>query len=121
LSKTARIILLNGVGSVGKSSIAKALQSITAEPFLHVEMDRFIEMLPAAYQERLPGFAYETFRRDGKPLVTITTGELGAQTLRGMRHAIVAMAQQGNNLIVDDVLLAHEKAEYRRLLAAFDA
>lgn len=30
-----------------------------------------------------------------------------------MRHAIAAMAEQGNNLIVDDVLLAQEKVEYK--------
>jgi chloramphenicol 3-O-phosphotransferase len=32
----ARVVLLNGVGSARKSSIAKALQTITAEPFLRV-------------------------------------------------------------------------------------
>ena len=37
-----------------------------------------------------------------------------------MRHAIAAMAGQGNNLIVDDVLLGQEKAEYAGLLSAFD-
>ncbi|MDE1996547.1 MAG: chloramphenicol phosphotransferase, partial [Rhizobiaceae bacterium] len=35
----AKILLLNGVGSAGKSSIARALQAIAAEPFLHVQMD----------------------------------------------------------------------------------
>ncbi len=38
-----------------------------------------------------------------------------------MRHAIGAMAGQGNNLIVDDVIMsAEEQQEYRDLLAAFD-
>jgi chloramphenicol 3-O-phosphotransferase len=46
LKVTATIVLLNGVGSAGKSSIARALQQITAEPFLYVQMDTFIEMLP---------------------------------------------------------------------------
>ncbi|MCW3476381.1 phosphotransferase-like protein [Limobrevibacterium gyesilva] len=40
------VIVLNGVGSVGKSSTARALQTITATPFLHVAMDAFIDMLP---------------------------------------------------------------------------
>jgi len=40
------VIILNGVGSVGKSSTARALQAITAEPFLHVAMDAFLDMLP---------------------------------------------------------------------------
>jgi chloramphenicol 3-O phosphotransferase len=115
-----RIILLNGVGSSGKSSIAKALQSITTEPFLHMEMDAFIDMLPANLQDHPDGFAYETLEIDGKPQVVIKTGPIGERTLRGMRHAVVATAAQGNNLILDEVLLDDEKTEYRSLLAPFN-
>ncbi|UDL87914.1 chloramphenicol phosphotransferase [Mesorhizobium sp. PAMC28654] len=117
---TAKIILLNGVGSAGKSSIARALQTITAEPFLHVQMDAFIEMLPEALQDHADGFSYETIRQDGKPSVVIRTGPTGARTLRGMRHAIAAMARQGNNLIADDVLCDGEISEYVDLLSAFN-
>lgn len=117
---TAKIILLNGVGSAGKSSIAKAQQTITAEPFLHVQMDAFIEMLPEALQDHADGLSYEAIRQDGKPSVVIRTGPTAARTLRGMRHAIAAMAGQGNNLIVDDVLCNGEMPEYLVLLAAFD-
>jgi len=37
---------LNGIGSVGKSSTAKALQAITFRPFLHVAMDAALVHLP---------------------------------------------------------------------------
>ncbi|WP_246811305.1 hypothetical protein [Mesorhizobium sp. AA22] len=37
-----------------------------------------------------------------------------------MRHAIAAMAAQGNNLIVDNVLCDGEMPEYLRLLSDFD-
>ena len=123
---TAKIILLNGVGSAGKSSIAKALQTIASEPFLHVQMDTFVEMLPEALQDHADGFFHEAIREDGKPQVVIKpsviirTGPVGARTLRGMRHAIAAMAGQGNNLIVDDVLCDGEMPEYLRLLSNFD-
>ena len=120
MNKTARIVLLNGVGSAGKSSIAKALQAITAEPFLHVQMDAFLEMLPQHYQDHPDAFTYETVREDGKPVVVITSGPIGERSMRGMRHAIAAMAGQGNNLIVDDVMVAGTKAEYDELLSAFD-
>ncbi|MES0110599.1 hypothetical protein NKK46_13045 [Mesorhizobium sp. M0013] len=53
---TAKIVLLNGVGSAGKSSIARALQTIATEPFLHVQMDAFIDMLPPALQIMPTGF-----------------------------------------------------------------
>lgn len=115
----ARIILLNGVGSAGKTSLARALQAVTAEPYLHIQMDAFIDMLPAHLQEHADGFSYVTEQVAGKPQVVITTGPVGARCLLGMRHAVAAMAGQGNNLIVDDVLMGDEQAEYDRLLAGF--
>ena len=117
---TAKIVLLNGVGSAGKSSIARALQTITTEPFLHVQMDAFIDMLPQALQDHADGFSFETVLEDGKPSVVIKSGPVGTRTMRGMRHAIAAMAEQSNNLIVDDVIFNDEIAEYRQLLTAFD-
>jgi chloramphenicol 3-O phosphotransferase len=117
---TAKIVLLNGVGSVGKGSIAKALQTITREPFLHVQMDAFLEMLPAAYQEHPDTFTYETVQQDGKPAVVISSGPVGERLMRGMRHAIAAMAGQGNNLIVDEVLTGGDSTAYAALLASFE-
>lgn len=120
MNTTARIVHLNGVGSVGKSSIAKALQTITAEPFLHVQMDAFLGMLPEALQQHPEGLTFETVQENGKPLVIIRSGPVAERTFRGMRHAIAAMAGQGNNLIVDDVLLGSANTEYAELLSAFE-
>lgn len=117
---TATIVLLNGAGSAGKSSIARALQGIAAEPFLHVQMDSFLDMLPDALQDHVDGFSYETIQQDGRPSVVIRAGPAGERALRGMRHAVAAMAGQGNNLIVDDVLCQNEMPEYVELLSAFD-
>ncbi|TIM60145.1 MAG: chloramphenicol phosphotransferase, partial [Mesorhizobium sp.] len=99
---------------------AKALQTMTTEPFLHVPMDAFIDMLPEALQDDAAGFAYEVIEESGKFQVVIRVGPVGERTLRGMRHAIAAMAGQGNNLIVDDVLCGGEISEYLRLLSGFD-
>jgi chloramphenicol 3-O phosphotransferase len=118
--RQARVILLNGVGSAGKSAVAKALQAITSESFLHVQMDSFLEMLPEACQNHPDSFAYETVHESGKPLVVINTGPLGERLLRGMRRAIAALAAEGNNLIVDDVLLDDANADYAALLAPFE-
>jgi chloramphenicol 3-O phosphotransferase len=115
----ATIILLNGVGSVGKSSIAKALQAITRAPFLHVEMDAFLNMMPERCWNHPDGLIFETVQQDGKPAVIIKSGPVAERTLRGMRHAVAAMAREGSNLIVDDVMLENEMAEYAALLAGF--
>jgi chloramphenicol 3-O phosphotransferase len=113
----ATVILLNGVGSAGKSSIAKALQTITAEPFLHVAMDAFLDMMPERYWDHPDGVTFETVQQDGKPSVIIHSGSVAERIMRGMRRSVAAMAHEGNNLIVDDVLLENEMAEYAALLA----
>ena len=115
----ATVILLNGVGSAGKSSIAKALQTIAAEPFLHVAMDAFLDMMPARYWDHPDGVTFETVRQDGKPSVVIRSGPVADRILRGMRQSVAAMARAGNNLIVDDVLIENEMDEYAALLADF--
>ncbi len=120
---TARIVLLNGVGSAGKSSIARELQRIAVRPFLHMEMDTFLSMMPEAYQNHTDAFSYEiTSDADGFPVVAINNGPLGDRLLKGMRHSIRAMAEQGLDLIVDDVLLGADDAgsrEYSELLRPF--
>jgi chloramphenicol 3-O phosphotransferase len=123
LRKPARIVFLNGVGSAGKGSIAKTLQAITSEPYLHVEMDAFVQMLPEASFTHPSGMLFETVYENNKPQVVIKTGPVGARALRGMRYAIAAMAAQGNNLIIDEVMSGHEsieRAEYAKLLKPFE-
>lgn len=115
------IILLNGIGSAGKSSIARALQEITAEPFLHFSMDLFLEMLPPRYFDHPDGLVFETITEDDHPSVVIHEGEISRRTLRGMRQAAAAMAAAGNNLIIDDVMIGAGEArdDYARLLAPY--
>lgn len=115
------VILLNGVSSAGKSSIAKALQRIAAEPFLHVAMDDFLEMLPTRTLNHPDGITFEPLADAAHPTVAIRTGVVVERALRGMRQAVAALAGEGNHLIVDDVMFeAGEEREYRTLLAPFD-
>lgn len=115
------VIILNGVGSVGKSATARALQGITVRPFLHVAMDAFIDMLPERMIGHPDGLIFETIQDQGKPSIVIRTGPVMARAMQGMRHAIAAMAAQGNNLIVDEVMIGGGPAqEYRRLLSMCD-
>ncbi|MBX3579016.1 MAG: chloramphenicol phosphotransferase [Rhizobiaceae bacterium] len=114
------IILLNGAGSSGKSSIARELQRIARRPLLHVQMDHFLEMLPQSLQDHPEGVHFIERTVDGLPAVEVTVGPTGRRLLRGMRGAVAALAAAGNDLIVDDVLLGDELREYRALLAGFD-
>jgi chloramphenicol 3-O phosphotransferase len=83
--KRGKIILLSGTSSSGKSTLAKGLQKVLDEPFLHLQLDGFIEMLPRTDD-------WEMFR----------------QMVRGMNSAIAAMSEEGNNLIVDHVLIDND-------------
>lgn len=104
LERRPIVIILNGVGSVGKSSTARALQAISARPLLHVAMDAFLDMLPAAMLGHPDGLRFETLQEEGKATVAIRTGPVMERAMRGMRHAIAALAGQGNDLVVDDVM-----------------
>ena len=111
------VVLLNGVTSAGKSSIARALQAITREMFLHVQMDSFLEMMPPGSFGHPDGFIFETLPVT-PPAVAIHTGPAARRVMAGMRHSIKALADQGNHLIVDDVLTTPDQhAAYAALLA----
>ena len=121
LKPRPHVVVLNGVGSVGKSSTARAFQKISTQPFLHVTMDAFLDMLPEAMFGHPDGLVFETSLDRGKPSVIIRSGPVVERAMRGMRHAIAAMAAQGNNLIVDDVLIGEGRdREYRALLSKTD-
>lgn len=106
---------------MGKSSVAKALQQALPEPFLHVQMDSFMEMLPLPYWDHKRTFSFNAeLDETGERFIRIETGDIGHRLMRGMRAAIAALAGEGNNLIVDDVMFGDELREYRELLSAFN-
>ncbi len=84
-----KIIFLNGASSSGKTSIAKALQQILEEPYLHFGIDNYFMMLPESY---ILGD-----RRHLLPTVI-------PQVVPGFHRSIAASAGAGNNIIVDHVL-----------------
>lgn len=112
-----QIIVLNGVSSVGKTSVAKAIQHRAVQPFLHVQMDSFLEMLPKRAFDNVDGLVFD--RIDSRT-IDVKTGPIVNQTLNGMRHAIASMAKCGNSMVVDDVFFDHEDVEYRRLLKQYN-
>jgi len=114
------VVLLNGVGSAGKSSIARAIQIQAARPFLHMAMDAFLDMMPPRYLGHPDGWRFETLQQDGRPAVAVHSGGGAKTAFRGMRRAVAAMAEAGANVVIDDVFWDDELADYRSLLAAHD-
>ena len=124
-----KIIILNGSSSAGKSTLAAMLQQLLAEPYQCIALDQFRDGMPGRYR----GFNSPTGTpgADGlnivpttlgdEPVTAIRFGDFGQRVLRGMRRAIAAMAREGVNVIVDDVVLEKSFVEdYAATLAAFD-
>ena len=114
----SRIIVLNGNSSAGKTSIARAMQAITTEPFLHVPIDAFLDMMPPSMFEKPGGLVFEAQRDAGKPICTITVGDVAGRALNAVRHAMAALADAGNNLIIDDAMMDNDAADYAKVLSA---
>ncbi|GAB5488152.1 MAG: hypothetical protein Pars2KO_17220 [Parasphingorhabdus sp.] len=113
----SKIIILNGVSSVGKTSVAKAIQNHAEKAFVHIQMDDFLEMLPRRALGNRDGLVFE---RIDSQTIDVQFGDLVQRALAGMRSAVASMAECGNNIVVDDVFFADEDSEYRRLLEPYD-
>lgn len=106
-----QIILLNGTSSAGKSTIAKQLQEILPQPYLHTGIDHF---LGAAPWSRLMVYGDSTVQteaagwilpfRDGALVDVPQLGPVAYQWLDGMYASFATLASAGINLIVDDVI-----------------
>lgn len=102
------IIILNGTSSAGKSTIAKILQDMLVEPYLHIGIDTFVFALPRRYLN--PPFWYEIYEyiwpeAGSTEGLAIRAGVRGHQLMSAMHNAIAGMARSGFNVIVDHVLL----------------
>lgn len=110
------IIILNGVSSVGKTSIQKELQHIMPEPYLALGIDNLLmgalpercvtgdfmkKDRPKAGVEGLHG-VYE-YDEQGK-IFKLEFGPACKNLVRGMHRAFAAMAGQRNNIVVDYIL-----------------
>jgi chloramphenicol 3-O phosphotransferase len=106
-----RVIVLNGVSSSGKTTLARSLQAILTSPWLLLGIDDLIRAMPDGGLE------------DGSLLQIGDTGEvhlgpgwpaLAASWYRG----VAAIAADGTGVIVDEVFLSG-RTNQDRLRAAF--
>jgi chloramphenicol 3-O phosphotransferase len=104
--RQGRLILFNGASSTGKTTLCRALQARLAEPFWHYSIDHF--------------------RGRVLPWERIERGEFAWPSLRpayidGFHRCLPALAQAGNDLIVDHIVeTAAWMSDLVRLLEQFD-
>lgn len=110
------IILLNGTSSSGKTTLAHTLQEVLDEPYLHIALDQFRDGMPGKYRglnspegtTGAAGLNVVPVQKQNHTYTQIRFGNMGVKMLRGMRRAIAALAQAGNNLIIDDIIFTPE-------------
>lgn len=108
-----KIIFLNGCSSSGKTSIAKALQEISAEPLLHMGTDWIGSALPEKFCDNginaKEGFYYfeESENSRGK-VINVKRGKLGEKFFEKTAQAINVFAESGIKIIIDEVLVNEE-------------
>jgi chloramphenicol 3-O phosphotransferase len=89
-SMTGKIILLNGASSSGKSTLARAVHAHIDEPFWHISIDHLLAagVLP---QQRIDSAEFS--RKEVRP-----------SFFDGFHRCIPALAEAGNNLIVEHIV-----------------
>jgi chloramphenicol 3-O phosphotransferase len=98
-----RVIYLNGTSSAGKSSIARALQGMFDDLYLHVSLDVFMQMVPLHGWEREGGMVIAPLNEEEG--LHFEFGSVCQTLFSGFHRSLGALASAGNNLIVDDVLM----------------
>ena len=103
---TARVIVLNGGSSSGKSGIARCLQAILPDPWLAFGTDTLIQAMPSSTRTSAAGIE---FAPDGEVIVGPEFRALEAAWIAG----VAAMAQAGARIIVDEVFLGGPASQQR--------
>lgn len=105
-----RVIILNGASSSGKSSIARELQAILSEPYLHIGIDTFIAMMPEKVNELehsgcvVDGFYFKPVLVNGSTVQRIHRGDYAKRINQVYHSTVKHLADSGMNIIVDDVM-----------------
>jgi chloramphenicol 3-O phosphotransferase len=95
-------VFLNGSTSSGKSSIARELQNKLPEPYLHFGVDDVLQRAPLRWHGQPEGFLF-TPLPDGR--MPLQIGPTGHSLLRAWRRMLRTAVEEGQRLILDEVLL----------------
>jgi chloramphenicol 3-O phosphotransferase len=108
----ARIVILNGTSSSGKTTLVRAMQAIWDGPLLHVGLDHVISMLPFAYtgDGEHAAAGYEVVREpdEDPPLTRYAVGPIGRRMNRHLAELAARLADDGFDVVVDHVITDDE-------------
>jgi chloramphenicol 3-O phosphotransferase len=100
---TARLIIINGGSSSGKTGIVRCLQAVLPDPWLGFSVDDFVDALPAVMEGGI----------DIGPDGEVTVGPAFRALDAAWTAGLVAMCRAGGRVIVDDVFLGGAASQQR--------
>jgi chloramphenicol 3-O phosphotransferase len=107
------VILLVGPSCAGKSTLAEAVQALSAQPYVMQSLDSLFAAIPEGWgaggEHTLDGFRYDwpdSGAERGGAVRRIACGPAGWSMLRGFHRSVAAYADAGVNVVVDDMLLS---------------
>jgi chloramphenicol 3-O phosphotransferase len=100
----SKIIFLNGCGSSGKTSIAKAIQHASSDLWLSFGVDTFIDMIPFEKQELYLRFI--SGQNERGPTMYARLEPEGVKLFSAMPKFAKMLADLQNNIIIDEVLFS---------------
>src|SRR4051812_24057034 len=105
----SKIIFLNGCSSAGKTSLVKVIQHLSEEPWLTFGIDAILEAMPDKYfgfgkQAELGIQFVSSIDRQGFPITEVKTGSYGKLVSNSVPKIIKLLADDGHNIIVDEVI-----------------
>ena len=104
------VILLNGTGSSGKTSLAKELQELLPTQYLYFSIDSVLYALPPSDLKNM---------MEGKPIER--DGYDYAQLTQGYHNSIKGLLESGCRVIMDNAWINKDEIEaLNRVLADFD-
>lgn len=121
-----QIIYLNGPSSSGKTTLAKALQHLFEEPFLHVGIDKIIGWMPEKINDWTGGEAplgyswKKNVDASDNPIQEIQTGPYAQKIGKTFQEMILALAKMGHRIVIDDVSFGKQQLdEWKKTLEGF--
>lgn len=97
-----RVVLFHGTSSSGKTTVARAVQRLSDEPWVHLGIDAFWNAIDERWMEHGPRAAEGFLWLED---ATVVPGPVGQSLAKGMRAALAAFARVGNDVLVDDVFI----------------
>src|SRR4051812_2335802 len=104
-----KVIFLNGPSSAGKTSIARAIQHLSQEPWLTFGIDDCLNAMPDKYvgsgEKATEGFHFVSDTdKEGFPITKVKTGPYGEKVSNLAPKIVELLADNGFNVIVDEVI-----------------